>query len=95
MPKWEVLLTRDATESRTVIVEAPDRQTANDRAEELAGPYGENLDDWELDDGNSHKIYFSDADSTEEVEDPDTPLTLEDQQLALWGIEAPPAEGSA
>jgi ABC-type phosphate transport system substrate-binding protein len=87
MPKYEVQLTRDATESVTVIVEAPDPETANERAEELAGTYGENLDNWELDDGSNHEVYFPDAESTEEVTDPALPLTLPDKQAELWGDE--------
>ena len=76
MPRYEVRLTRDASESIDVIVEAASADEANDTALSMAGVYGEELpDNWTLDDGCMNKVYLPDEDSTEEVDD-DRPLTV-------------------
>ena len=65
--KYRVILTRAATESTTVEVEADTAEEANDKALEIAGRYGENLGNWELDEGNNHEVYLPDPESTEPV----------------------------
>lgn len=69
MPKYRVVLTRDATESCDVIVEADNPQQANEAALEQAGSYGENFETWTLDDGNMHRVYLPDPGSTALFED--------------------------
>lgn len=64
---WSVRVTRDVTESTDVIVEADTVQEANDKALVIAGRYGENLGNWELDEGNDHEVYLPDPESTEPV----------------------------
>lgn len=74
MAQYRVILARQASESRSVDVEADSPEQANEAALEMAGKYGENLSGWELDD-NMHEVYLPDEDSTEEADD-DTPLTV-------------------
>lgn len=66
--KWKVMLTREASESTEVEVDADTQEQANEKALEVAGKHGENLDTWELDEGNLHEVYLPDPDSTEEVD---------------------------
>lgn len=66
---WHVRLTRDATESTTVAVYGSSCREANQRAQDLAGEYGENIDTWQLDDCNDHEVYLPDPDSTEEFKE--------------------------
>jgi len=58
MPWYQVLVTREASESTTVTVEAD----SPEQAEELALEEAETVDgdDWALDDGNSHEPYICD-----------------------------------
>lgn len=60
LPAFSVRLTRDTTESCDVIVHAENADKAVEIALDKAGKYGENLDDWELDDGNCHEVYIGD-----------------------------------
>jgi len=71
MPKYSVLLARDASESTRVVVEAASQQEANAGALELAGRWGEKLTTWELDEGNLHDVYVADPDETHAVEEDD------------------------
>lgn len=64
MPRYSVLLTRDATESCWVTVDAENPAQADDRALEVAGRYGENVDGWEMDD-NQHEVYLPSPNSAE------------------------------
>jgi len=68
VPVFEVPLTRDATESTTIRVEADTPLEAIEKALERAGVYGENLDTWCLDEGNFHEVYIPDPDAIEVVE---------------------------
>ena len=67
--KYQVILTREASESTTVTVEADSKEAANEKALEMA----DQVPDWSLDDGNYHRPYLPDPNSTEEVEDEDAP----------------------
>jgi hypothetical protein len=65
---YDVLLTREATESCAVRVKARSPREAEKKAMEKAGAYGENVDGWETDEGNLHKVYLPDpGNSSEEV----------------------------
>lgn len=64
---WSVRLTRDVTESTDVVVEADTAEEANEKALEIAGRYGENLGNWETDEGNQAEVYLPDPESTEPV----------------------------
>lgn len=64
---YDVVLTRDATESVTIVVAAPNADEAGIRAEAIVGTYGENCYEWELD-SNAHKVYVA-----------DTPTVIEEQ----------------
>ena len=67
--KYEVLLTRDATESCCVEVDAESPEDAEEKAMAMAGRYGEKLYNWELDEGNCHDVYVSDdPESTQEID---------------------------
>lgn len=56
MPKFRVLVTRDATESCHIEVEAESAREAEGLALEVAGELGK----WELDDCNYHSPYIAD-----------------------------------
>jgi hypothetical protein len=65
---FDVLLTRETTESCSVRVKARSLQEAGKKALKKAGTYGENVDGWETDEGNLHKVYLPDpGNSAEEV----------------------------
>ena len=68
---FKVRLCRDETESLDVIVSAEDRLDAVYRALQMSGKYGENLDGWELDDGNQSEVYSpgNNLDNVEEITD--------------------------
>lgn len=70
MPRFSVLLTRDATESTTVEVEADTPEQAEEKALQQVGRYGENNTTWTLDEGNSHEVYCPDpANSVQKIGD--------------------------
>ncbi len=70
LKQYEVLLTREVTESCHVRVKAHSLQEAETKALEKAGLYGENVSGWEIDEGNLHKVYLPDpGNSAEEVTD--------------------------
>lgn len=58
MPRYSVIVTRDATESVTIEVAARDEAEAEAKAIEAA----EYSEDWTLDDGNFHDPYTNGAD---------------------------------
>lgn len=70
MPKFRVLVTREATESTTVEVTAKNAKKAEEKALEVVGRYGENVDTWEVDDGNQHEVYICDEGNCAEEVDP-------------------------
>ena len=57
MATYNVLLTRDATESVNVVVEAETPGEAIEKALKTSGRYGENLNDWAVDEGNHHEVH--------------------------------------
>jgi hypothetical protein len=63
--EYDVILTRDATESVVVRVTANSPEEAERVALRQAGKYGENLSGWELDEGNLHCPYTNDDCATE------------------------------
>ena len=63
--KYKVILTRDATESVLVEVEADNVTHAESVALEQAGRYGEDIDGWELDEGNFNEAYTTGVDKVE------------------------------
>lgn len=85
MPKYRVLLTREASEHAEVIVEADSVKEAREEALEEAGTYGENVN-WEVDDGNCREAYLCDGDGcVEELEDEDeekAPELSDDEMIA-------------
>jgi hypothetical protein len=68
MTQFIVRLTRAATESTDLVVEADTPSQANEKALEFAGRYGENLSSWEADEGNQHEVYLPDPDSTNTIQ---------------------------
>ena len=84
MPWYNVLVTRDATESTTITLEAESAEAANEQALQKAND--SLVDDWSLDDGNWHKPYLPDPDSTEETEPP-APPSVEKHNLTLDLVE--------
>ena len=59
--KYQVTLTRDATESVNVTVVADSLEEATEMVQERAGKYGSNISGWELDEGNMHEVYVTSA----------------------------------
>ena len=70
MPLFRNIVTRDVTESVTIVVEAENLEKANDKLTEVAK---ENLDlKWALDDGNAPPDpYLGDEEATEELDPED------------------------
>ena len=66
--KYKVILTRDATESVLVEVEADNVTHAESVALREAGRYGEDVDGWDLDEGNFNEAYTTGVDKVEEEE---------------------------
>lgn len=67
---YDVVLTRDATESCRVLVKARNPREAEKQALEKVGLYGENVSGWETDEGNLHKVYLPyPGNSSEEASD--------------------------
>lgn len=66
MPRYEVIVTRDATESVTVEVVAQSEADAEAKAKELA--YCDDDLPWTLDDGNYHDPYTNGAELVSETE---------------------------
>lgn len=66
MPRYEVIVTRDATESITVEVAARTPAEAEEKAREEA-ELNSNLK-WELDEGNYHRPYTNGAELVSETE---------------------------
>jgi len=58
--QFTVRLTRDATESLDLVVEAETAEQAEEMAVKLSGRYGELVGGWELDEGNQHEVCVSD-----------------------------------
>jgi len=56
---YEVILTRDATESCRVKVKAVSHDEAEEKALVMAGRYGQNVKPWAPDEGNDHEVYVS------------------------------------
>ena len=59
--KYQITLTRDATESVNVTVVADSLEEATEMVQERAGKYGSNISGWELDEGNMHEVYVTGA----------------------------------
>lgn len=66
--KYRVIVTRDATESTILNVMARDEAEAEEQAYEMAGRYGDDVEGWELDEGNNHEIYITDVEKITEEE---------------------------
>jgi hypothetical protein len=65
---YDVLLTREATESCSVRVKARSPREAEKKALKKAGTYGEKVAGWEPDEGNFHAVCLPDpGNSAEEV----------------------------
>jgi len=56
---YEVILTRDVTESCRVKVKAASHDEAEERALAIAGRYGQCAGLWEKDEGNDHEVYMT------------------------------------
>lgn len=69
MPKYRVLVTRDATESIALEINAPDVHDAEQLAVERAREDDSLV--WELDDGNIPHPYIGDPGNSEEIEEDD------------------------
>jgi hypothetical protein len=65
--QYEVVITRDLTESCHVRVKARNSHEAEKKALEKAGLFGENVEGWEIDEGNLHKVYLPDPGYSAEV----------------------------
>lgn len=63
---YRVILSREASESVMVTVDAETPEQANGMALAMAGSCGENISGWNLDD-NQHQVYLPDPESTEEM----------------------------
>lgn len=59
--KFNVTLTRDATESVNLTIEANSPEEAKEKAQDRAGKYGSDISGWELDEGNMHEVYITGA----------------------------------
>jgi len=57
MNKYQVVLTRNVTESVMVEVEAVSLHKAETAAVDKAGRHGDNINGWELDEGNFSEVY--------------------------------------
>ena len=69
MPRYEVVLTRDATESVVVEVEADSVSHAEAVALDRSGKHGDGIGGWELDEGNQHFVYTTGVDRICEKEE--------------------------
>lgn len=76
MPRYEVIVTKDVTMSRVVVVDAPTQEAADDKALVAAGPYGNRLTGWALDEGNMNRVYIGDPGNARLVPDKTTPVFL-------------------
>lgn len=65
MKTYDVILTRDATESVTVRVEAENESEAEEKGREKDGMGGWNITGWELDEGNCHDVYTTGVDEVQ------------------------------
>lgn len=68
MNTYQVILTRNVTESVVVEVEAEDETKAMDMADDKAGRYGNDVPGWELDSGNFAEVYVTGCDQITEKE---------------------------
>lgn len=75
MPLYEVIVTRDATMSCPIRVDAPTPEAADDKALSLAGPYGQRLSGWALDEGNMNRVYIGAPGEATLAEGPAEPRT--------------------
>lgn len=68
--RWAVQLSRPASHSCTVEVWARDVHDAKALALDVVGEYGENFDDWSLDDCNTHEVSFVDVSRLGDSDEP-------------------------
>lgn len=68
MPLYDVIVTRDATMSKVVRVRADNPEQADAKALKAAGPRGENLNGWTLDEDNMNRVYVGAPGDAERLE---------------------------
>jgi hypothetical protein len=65
--KYNVILTRDITESVIVTVKAKSKSDAEKEALDMAGKYGGGIvDTWRVDEGNFSEIYVTNVEPDQE-----------------------------
>lgn len=84
---YRVILTRDCTESRRVLVPAASAAAANRAALELAGRYGHDVGPWEPDELSMNgRVYVGDPDEAEEITDPVVSFRWKDEPACLYPL---------